>query len=197
MEAITETPKCYPNTLGLILCGGRGTRMGGRDKGLVPFQQQPMAAYAIRALSPCAQVVINANRHHEDYRETFQLPVISDESNDFSGPLAGLSVGLRYAAQHGFEWVLSSPCDAPYITTDYVHAMHRAAAVSQQRILMASDTFRQPVFAMLHVSVADALSDFLQGERKKILIFYQQIGYETVKFTDSTLFTNINTPDDL
>lgn len=183
--------------LGLVLCGGRATRMGGQDKGLMPYHNQPMAAYAVSAFAACQATVINANRNHAAYQQQFQLPVISDADDAFHGPLAGMLAGLRYAQAHGFEWVICAPCDAPFITADYVTMMWQAAQQSSENILMAADAFRQPVFALLRVKVADALAEFLQGEQKKILLFYQQMGFETVQFTDSAMFANMNHPDDL
>lgn len=188
--------KSYPNLLGVVLCGGLATRMGGRDKGLVVFNHQPMAAYTIAAFRACQQTIINANRNHEIYQESFQLPVVSDANSQFDGPLAGMLAGLRYAQQQHVDWVLCAPCDAPLITASYVETMWQAAQQSSQKILMAADDFRQPVFALLHVSVMPALENFLQGSQKKILLFYQQMGYETVHFADSQLFVNINSPED-
>lgn len=183
--------------LGLVLCGGRATRMGGKDKGLIVFKNHPMAAYTVAALGDCQQVIINANRHQQIYAKQFQLPVVSDATATFDGPLAGMLAGLCYAKTHGFDWVICAACDAPFLNSDYVSTMWQAAQHSDAKILMAADKFSQPVFALLHVSLATALARFLQGEQKKILLFYQQIGYETVRFADSRLFVNINHPSEL
>lgn len=191
------THNVYHGLLGLVLCGGRATRMGGQDKGLIPFNNQPMAAYAVAAFQACEQIIINANRNHIAYQQQFQLPIISDSTENFDGPLAGMLAGLQYAEQHSFEWVISAPCDAPFITDAYVARMWQAARSANQPILMAADSFRQPVFALLHVSITPALTQFLHGSQKKILLFYEQVGYETVQFADSRYFENINSPTDL
>src|SRR4051812_30393508 len=49
---------------GLILAGGRGSRMGSVDKGLQPFRGEPMVAHVIARLSPqVGNLIINANQH--------------------------------------------------------------------------------------------------------------------------------------
>ncbi len=187
----------YPQLLGMVLCGGRSTRMNGEDKGLTLFHQKPMASYPIKALSCCAEVIINANRNQDKYKKHFRMTVLNDSSDtntaNFQGPLAGMLAGLRYAKKNGYSWLITAPCDAPFITADYVHTMWQASQRSHEKIFMASDGFRQPVFSLLHTDIYSPLGHFLsQSENKKILVFYQQIGYKIVHFENSQLFTNIN-----
>lgn len=196
------TNPTIPTLLGVVLCGGRGSRMGGKDKGLVHFNGKPMAAYAIAALADCHHVVINANRNQDLYQSTFNLPVIADDNPHFDGPLAGMLAGLRYAKAHAkthpINWIITAPCDAPYITTSYVQRLWQAKQNSQAKIFMADNGFRQPVFALLHTSLADQLAAFLTEDNKKLLRFYQDIGYERVIFPETTsLFSNINTDEQL
>lgn len=186
----------YSNLLGVVLCGGRSSRMGGYDKGLIGFQGRPMVTYAVAALQDCQQIVINANRNQSQYRWLFQLPVISDANADFDGPLAGLLAGLRYADEQGMQWLISIPCDAPFVDAGYVQQMWQYQQQSDKKIFMAADPYRQPVFALLHVSLIEPLSAFLKTEQKKILGFYEQIGYETVHFASPHYFVNINTPEE-
>lgn len=200
MMSVDSTTK-YPELLGVVLCGGRATRMGGHDKGLVDFQKRPMASYAIDALKDCGQIVINANRNKAQYTDTFQLPVISDHNQDFAGPLAGMLAGLKYAQQHEFDWIISTPCDAPFVTTEYVQSMWHASqtpdSVSTKIFMAQDDKYRQPVFSMLHIDIIEALGDFLARGDKKIILFFEQVGYKTVSFLESQLFININSTTDL
>lgn len=194
-EKISNTAK-IPTLLGVVLCGGKATRMGGKDKGLVTFSGKPMASYAIDALGDCEQVIINANRNQNTYQSTFHLPVVSDADKQFSGPLSGMLAALQYAKAQGLTWVISVPCDAPYITREYVKTLYHVAQSRSEKIFMADDGFRQPVFALLHVDIIESLQAFLQGEQKKILLFYQQVGFYAVKFEQSRWFTNINSDVD-
>jgi molybdopterin-guanine dinucleotide biosynthesis protein A len=102
------------NLTGLVLAGGRGTRMGGVDKGLQRLHGEPLAAHALKRLAPqTGALLISANRHAEVYAELgapFGAAVVADTLTGFPGPLAGLLAGLRAA---GTEFVLSAPCDSP------------------------------------------------------------------------------------
>lgn len=182
---------------GVVLCGGRATRMQGKDKGLIEFAGKPMVQYAIDALKDCDEIIINANRNQTEYQMLTQLPVQSDSIDGFAGPLAGIHSAMQ-AAQH--EWLISCPCDCPFIDNDYVLTMRQACQEDKEKhlIFIAHDEFRQPVFTLIHTSLKDKLAAFLNtNTHKKILLFYQQIGYSTVYFPSGERFTNINYPTEL
>ncbi|MGC7405224.1 molybdenum cofactor guanylyltransferase MobA [Pandoraea pneumonica] len=112
-------PHCPPigrdAITGLILAGGRGQRMGGRDKGLQLYDGRPLAAHVLARLAPqVGTVLISANRNHATYA-ALGADVISDETQDFAGPLAGMLSGLRAAKT---EYVLVVPCDSPLLPDD-------------------------------------------------------------------------------
>src|SRR5690606_37051954 len=112
----TMTPSSSPAFLvsGVILAGGRATRMGGDDKGWVPLAGTPLIQHVLTRLRPQVdEVLINANRSQARYRQL--APVIGDAQADFQGPLAGMLAGLT-AARH--DWVLFVPCDGPALPLD-------------------------------------------------------------------------------
>ncbi|ASK33761.1 molybdenum cofactor guanylyltransferase [Alcanivorax sp. N3-2A] len=91
----------------LILAGGRGTRMGGRDKGLVRLDGDPLVARLLETLNPApTRVVISANRNAERYQRWADR-VVPDLRPDFSGPMAGLEAGLQVSQGP----LLCLPCD--------------------------------------------------------------------------------------
>src|SRR5881398_3033689 len=100
---------------GLILAGGRGTRMGHVDKGLHPFGGSTMAENVLARLQPqVAGLAINANQNLERYA-AFGVPVWQDDSQGFLGPLAGLETGLRRCTT---PFLLTAPCDSPFLPAD-------------------------------------------------------------------------------
>src|SRR5580658_1275779 len=102
---------------GLVLAGGRGSRMGGIDKGLQAHHGVPLAQHALRRLAPqVATTMLSANRNLETYA-AMGVPVWSDETADFSGPLAGMLAGLNHC---GTEYLATVPCDAPDFPLDLV-----------------------------------------------------------------------------
>ena len=68
MQPMSMDAPSKNNTLGLVLAGGRATRMNGVNKGLVPFKGKPMAAWVIDALlQQTSRVWVSAKRDHEDF----------------------------------------------------------------------------------------------------------------------------------
>src|SRR5271163_1217541 len=115
-------------TLGLILAGGKARRMGGGDKPLLMLGGKPMLAHAIARLAPqCRALALNANGDFTRFA-SFGFPVIADERQDFSGPLAGLLAGLDYCTTSfpDVTHVVSLPADTPFAPRDLVARLHEA-----------------------------------------------------------------------
>ncbi len=74
---------------GVVLAGGRATRMGGIDKGLQALNGRPLWRHVAEALAPqLDELVISANRHLEQWRAS-GFPVFRDIQEGYQGPLAG------------------------------------------------------------------------------------------------------------
>lgn len=185
---------------GLVLAGGRGSRMGGVDKGLQPFRGRPLAAHAIERLRPqVGALIVNANRHLEAYAQ-FGLPTVADAQGDFSGPLAGMLAGLRICET---AFLATVPCDTPGFPLDLVQRLAAALAAPQPAIAMAATRDAsgrvqpQPVFCLLPVVLRDDLADALAAGERKIDRWMARHGCAQVVFDDEQAFFNVNTLDDL
>ncbi|MBK8285818.1 MAG: molybdenum cofactor guanylyltransferase [Ahniella sp.] len=111
------------NITGCILAGGRGLRMGGADKGLIAWQGKPMAQHMLERLAPqVSSVLIIANRNLDRY-QTLGVPVVSDASPGFLGPIAGIR---RALAQCTRPYLVTTPCDTPEFPLDLVTRLHAA-----------------------------------------------------------------------
>ena len=112
---------------GLILAGGRGSRMGGVDKGLQSFNGVPLALHTLLRLQmqdggPLAQVMINANRNLAAY-EAFGAAVWPDVLADYAWPLAGFLTGLERCES---RYLVTTPCDTPLFPLDLVARLAQA-----------------------------------------------------------------------
>ena len=183
----------------VILAGGRGSRMGGIDKGLQLYQGLPLARHALNRLAPqVGGVMINANRNLTAYA-AMGVPVWPDELPDFPGPLAGMLAGLLHCVT---PYLATVPCDTPFFPLDLVPRL--AAGLEQHGTDLAtaytrtSDRlFPQPVFCLMKVSLLEKLRAFiLSGERKTGAWARSQLNAQ-VTFEDEAAFTNINTLDEL
>lgn len=180
---------------GGILAGGRGRRLGGADKGLVPLAGRPLVTHiAERLAAQVHTVVLNANRNLDTYR-TLGHPVVPDREPDFQGPLAGMSVLLEHAAT---PWLVVVPCDGPFLPPDLVERLWRARSALQADIAVAHDGKRlQPVFCLLHKPLLEDLRAFLGAGERKIDRWYARHRTATADFSDiPATFFNINTPQD-
>jgi molybdenum cofactor guanylyltransferase len=181
---------------GIVLAGGQGRRMGSVDKGLVLLRGRPMVSHVLERLAPQVEdIVINANRHAEEYG-VLGYPVVADAIGGFVGPLAGLHAGLSRAAH---SLVVTVPCDSPFLPTDLVRRL-RDALVANQAELAVARTFDQPhpVFALVCTSVLPHLTQYLEGGGRKIDAWYATLNTIEVAFDDEAdAFRNINTADEL
>jgi molybdopterin-guanine dinucleotide biosynthesis protein A len=184
---------------GLILAGGRGTRMGTVDKGLQQFRGAPMAMHVMMRLSPQVdRIMINANQNLGPY-EGFGVPVWPDQMPDFAGPLAGLQTGMVHCET---EYLVTAPCDSPFLPTDLVQRLARALEANDADVAIAvtgEGETRQPhpVFCLTKAALLPHLTQYLQQGGRKFEKWYASLKSVEVHFDDEDAFRNINTLDDL
>ncbi len=184
---------------GLILAGGRAQRMGGIDKGLIPFHNKPLIESAIERLKPqVASILINANRNITKYAH-YGYPVIMDETPDFSGPLAGFSIGLKHCQT---PYLLTSPCDSPLLPSDLAEKMVTELELNNLDLVYASSledgkAWAQPVFCLMRNNLRDSLTNFLNKGDLKIDRWFKELHSGTVIFENALAFANVNTPEEL
>jgi molybdopterin-guanine dinucleotide biosynthesis protein A len=184
---------------GLILAGGRGSRMGGVDKGLQNHRGVPLALHALLRLGPqVGHVMINANRNLGAY-ESFGAPVWPDPVDDFAGPLAGFLAGLEHCET---PLMLSVPCDTPNFPEDL--AARLAAALEAENAELAYAVTVEgdrdqphPVFCLMRSELAESLVAFIQAGGRKIDAWFAQHRVAAVRFADASAFVNANTPAEL
>jgi molybdopterin-guanine dinucleotide biosynthesis protein A len=167
-----------PNDItGLILAGGRGSRMGGVDKGLQTFNGMPLALTTLTRLQMgggVGQIMINANRNLAAY-ESFGVSVWPDGLADYAGPLAGFLTGLERCET---PFLVTVPCDTPLLPLDLVPRLAAALETQDADIAMVSapevgrdgtvQLRAQPVFCLLRVDLLESLVRFTQDGGRKI-----------------------------
>jgi molybdenum cofactor guanylyltransferase len=184
---------------GLVLAGGRGTRMGGVDKGLQPYHGLPLARRALDRLAPQVRsVMINANRNIPVY-EMIGVPVWPDDLPDFPGPLAGMLAGLRHCQT---PYLATVPCDTPLFPLDLVARLATGMAQNDSEMATAytrdgEKLFPQPVFCLMKVSLLEPLRAFILSGERKTGAWPRSQRNAVVSFEDEAAFMNINTLDEL
>ncbi|APW38009.1 molybdenum cofactor guanylyltransferase MobA [Rhodoferax koreense] len=200
---------------GLVLAGGRGSRMGGVDKGLQPFNGMPLAQHSLQRLRPqVGQVLLNANRNLDAYA-ALGAPVVADAhgarggaaDEAFAGPLAGFLAGLQHCRT---PYLVTVPCDTPHFPLDLVARLAAALVRDGADIAMAAaseqdDASRvlrpQPVFCLIDTRLAADLARFVAQDGRRVYGWAAQHALALVPFTadhdEATAFFNANTLADL
>ena len=178
----------------LLLAGGRGQRMGGRDKGLVTWRGQQLIEFVQRLARPLSDdLIISCNRNHELYAP-YADQLVSDGNDDFDGPLAGIRAGLA-AARNTHMLVL--PCDVPNIDSDLLVALLDAARQHpEQPVMVRHGEQWEPLLCVIPTALAPAFEAAWQaGERspRKIMLQLNAQAWQCVE-NDPRLI-NFNTPD--
>ena len=184
---------------GVILAGGRGTRMGTVDKGLQLFHGAPMVQQIVQRLAPqLGTLMINANQNLDAYR-AFGLPVWPDVMPDYAGPLAGLQAGLSHCET---DYLLCAPCDSPFLPDDLVARLSAGLQEAQADLALAVTVNagrrqRHPVFSLMKSSLLPRLTEFLRTGGRKMDAWMATLATIEVLFDDDAAFSNINTLDEL
>ena len=184
---------------GLVLAGGRGSRMGGVDKGLQNHLGMPLAMHAVMRLMPqVGAVMINANRNLGAY-ESMGVPVWPDAQADYPGPLAGILAGLE---QCETPYLLTVPCDTPNFPADLVARLAAAMHQADAEIAMAASRENgavqvQPVFCLISTTLLESLVKFLHAGQRKIDRWTALHRCAEVVFDDAGAFFNANTLEEL
>lgn len=184
---------------GLVLAGGRGSRMGGVDKGLQPLRGRPLAQHAIERLRPqVGPLWISANRHADAYA-ALGAPVCADTVAGQPGPLAGLLAGLGACTT---PWLAAVPCDVPYFPADLVPRLAAGLQATGAELAIAVTVEDgaprpHPVFCLLPATLRDDLAAALARDERRVLQWMRRHRCAEVRFDDTAAFANANTGDDL
>jgi molybdopterin-guanine dinucleotide biosynthesis protein A len=184
---------------GLVLAGGRGTRMGGIDKGLQTHLGAPLAQHALERLRPqVAALMLNANRNLPTY-QAMGVPVWQDATPDFPGPLAGMLAGLTHCRT---PYLVTVPCDSPNFPADLVARLAQGLVDASADLATAytretGELRAQPVFCLMKATLRDSLRTFIESGERKTGLFASRHHGAKVTFDDAAAFANANTLSEL
>lgn len=197
-----------PNgVVGVLLAGGRSSRMGGGDKCLRSLGGEPILKRIIERLRPqVSDIIINMNGDPSRF-SPFGLPVVSDKVGGYAGPLAGVHAGLEWVkANHpGVDHVVTVATDTPFFPMDLVCRFLAAPSYDKSAFRIArSEVGTHPVIGLWPVTLADALKASLERGERKVTAWTMDHGAVPVFFPPVDVcghsidpFFNINAPEDL
>jgi len=190
---------------GVILAGGRATRMGGGDKGRLLLAGQSLLGHVIDRFGPqVAGLALNANGDAARFAD-LGLPVLADSVADNPGPLAGVLAGLDWAAGQGASHIVTAAADTPFLPPDLVPRLLLAAETQGAPIALAATrdpargVLRQPTIGLWPVALREDLRAALAGGMRKVVLWADGHGAASAVFPEIGFdpFFNVNTPEDL
>ena len=191
---------------GVILAGGLSSRMGGGDKSLQLLGKKTILERVIDRLSPqVKRTVLNANGDPERFAK-FRIPVISDQTEEFLGPLAGVLSGLDWANENGFEYIITVAADSPFFPLTLVEQLCQSLSKSASPIALAATrdvnsrkVVCHPTFGLWPVSLRNNLRKSLKSGMRKVLFWTEMHKHTEVVFKRGVgdPFFNVNKFEDL
>jgi len=184
-----------PDVTGLILCGGAGARLGGRDKPLELLGGVPLVEHVRKRLRPqVTRILISCNRNFDEYGR-WNDTIVADETAN-RGPLGGILAGMHLAET---DYLFICPGDAPFLSTTLIQRLTAALDREAVDLAMPRDgTRRQHLFALMRRALVGPLSDYLQSGGRSVYAFVDQ---QRAVVVDASLerdaFFNVNSPADL
>ena len=187
---------------GVLLAGGRSSRMGGGDKCLERLGDQTLLSRAIeRTKAQVGPMVLNANGDPTRF-SSYGLPVAADVISDFPGPLAGVLTGRDWAAEYApeCEYVATFATDTPFIPRCLVRKLYKLIEFGALLACATSNRRHHPVFGLWPVGKRSHLRKaILVDNTRKVDVWTARYKLGIVDFSTKPIdpFFNINTPKDL
>lgn len=187
---------------GVILAGGRSSRMGVPRKALLELAGQPIIKYVIEKLAPDVDTLLLSCEGETSDFDRYGLAIVPDLLPDYRGPLTGLYSALQFLCDqdHDASLVLC-PCDAPFIPENLVQVLLDADQARQKKVIAISyEGVLQPTFSLWqshHLPlIREAVVEQGRGGLKHLLM---SLPHELVEWPTQKPppFYNVNTPGEL
>jgi len=182
----------------VVLAGGQGRRMGGQDKGLVPFRQAPMVRWTLdRVRAEVGRVLISCNRNPLEYAR-LGVPLVRDRYRGYSGPLCGIQAALA-ALEPEVSHLLVLPCDTPLLSRGLIRTLIDAARQRPDAIIyLLSEGQPHYLHAVIPCRYRDSLDLWLESGQKAVGRWYAQHPVATLRVDEQAhRLLNLNSPEQL
>lgn len=178
----------------VLLAGGQGQRMGGQDKGLIPWRGEPLVAHVQKLVRPLTDdLIISCNRNPDRYGP-YADRLVHDDQTGFPGPYAGIRAGLA-VARHDFVMIL--PCDAPLLDIALIDGLRETAQTHPDKPVMVRQGEQwEPLLCIIpRVHAAAFEQDWQDGQRspRKTMARLGVVAFQCE--ADDPRLANLNTPD--
>ena len=187
---------------GVILAGGRSSRMGVTRKALLELNGQPLIGHVIDRLADHLDPLLLSCESETSDFDSYGLTIVPDLLPDYRGPLTGLYSALQYLCNEGQNnGLVLCPCDAPFLPDNLVQVFLDADQSDHKPVIAISyQGVLQPTFSLWqnhHLPVIrQAVVEEGRGGLKHLLT---SLPHKIVEWTTEkpSPFFNVNTPEEL
>ncbi|MBD3674208.1 MAG: molybdenum cofactor guanylyltransferase [Planctomycetaceae bacterium] len=199
---ISQSTTTDPLIAGIILCGGKSSRMG-RPKWSLPIGDETCLQRTIRILREVTSPIIAVAAEDQPITGLpADVTLVRDQIPE-KGPLAGLSAGLEYLQKHtAITSAYVTSCDAPLLNSEFIASVidqlgdHDLAVVKEGK-------FYHPLAGVYRVSLSERVASLLAEDRLRPLFLIEEsnsreIDIEELRDVDPNLdsLRNMNKPED-
>ena len=186
---------------GVILAGGRSSRMGGPRKALLELDGRPLLEHVMHRLQAHTEpLLISSEGENRDF-DDFGLKQVPDLLPGYRGPLMGLYSALQYLSDESHDkGLILCPCDAPFIPDNLVEVLCKAGSGENKPVVAVSyQGVLQPTFSLWQIHHLPLIRETVVNKGKGGLKYLlQELPHEIVEWgiTEPPAFYNVNTPEE-
>jgi len=185
---------------GIVLCGGRSTRMG-VPKATLPFGPETMLQRVVRLLGSVVSPIVAVAAREQALPELPADLIITRDEREQRGPLEGLRAGLR-ALPDSVDIAYVTSCDVPLLVPAFVSRMIELLG-DDDIAVMEIDGFAHPLSAVYRRSTLPHVEALLARDKLRPVFLFDAVRTRRVRpeemvAVDQQLYTlrNLNTPED-
>lgn len=177
--------------LGVVLCGGKSTRMG-CDKAVLPHPDgRTFLQYSVDRLSGLCDEVVVVGGH----RQVSGATTLSDKVAD-KGPAVGVLTAIEYASARQLKACLVTAVDLPRLTKKHLGELIDAHQSEPTTITCAASDRVQPLVAVYPVVLLSQIEELNQSQHRSLARWLDTVEHATHQMSSDALH-NANRPEDL
>ncbi len=200
MSSENQTYQHSSAVIAILLSGGEGRRVGGRDKGLIDFNGKYMVEWVIQRIgAQVDDIVLSVNRNEREYSKLgYQLVADDAQHTSQQGPLAGI-VSAVSKIQMNAGFYLICTCDSPHLPTDYVAKLKDSLGSPDVAASVVFDgTTMQNLHCLIRAQAITSLIDFYKEGGRAMRRWFAENNIVQVDFSSQAeAFANYNTSESI
>ena len=196
-----QNPKSkIPRVAGLVLCGGKSSRMG-LPKATLPFGPELMLQRVVRLLAEVVQPIVVVAAPGQALPALTEEVIFARDEREGRGPLEGLLAGLTALGDRA-EAAYATSCDVPLLVPGFVRQMIERLGDCDAAVPVEGE-FAHPLAAVYRTSVLPHIQELLAADRLRPAFLFERVKtcrvpVEELRSVDPQLSTlqNLNRPED-